>query len=49
MPKVKLNPLVLEIRGSLSDDLVFKRTPEGEIIVSKKPDMWNVKDRRSPL
>ena len=43
MPKVKLNPLVLEINGSLSDDLVLKRTPQGEIIVSKKPDMSNVK------
>ena len=43
MPKIKLNPLVLEIRGSLSNDLVLKRTPAGEIIVSKKPDMSNVK------
>ena len=43
MPKVKLNPLVLEIHGTLYDDLVFKRSPAGEIIVSKKPDMSNVK------
>jgi hypothetical protein len=38
---------VLEINGSLSDDLVLKRTPQGEIIVSKKPDMSNVKPSKA--
>ena len=43
MPKVKLHPLLVEIHGTLYDDLVFKRSPQGEIIVTKKPDMSKVK------
>ena len=42
MPKVKLAPFIEEIHGSLYD-MVFKKTPNGEIIVTKKPDMSKVK------
>ena len=41
MPKVKLAPYIEEITGTV-DGLVFKRSPQGEIIVSKKPDMSKV-------
>ena len=41
MAKVKLSPYIEEIRGTI-DGLVFKRSPQGEIILSKKPDMSNV-------
>ena len=43
MPKVKLPPIINELRGTLYEDMVFKRSPQGKIIVSKKPDMSNVK------
>lgn len=39
--KVKLSPFIQEISGTLNG-LVFKRSPQGEIIVSKKPDMSKV-------
>jgi hypothetical protein len=42
MPKVKLIPILEEIHGSMYD-LVFKKSPQGEMIVTKKPDMSNVK------
>ena len=42
MPKVKLIPIIEEIHGTLYD-LVFKKTPKGEMIVTKKPDMSKVK------
>jgi hypothetical protein len=42
MPKVKLAPFIEEIHGTLGD-LVFKKTPKGEMIVTKKPDMSRVK------
>ena len=41
MAKVRFNSHVVEIRGTLGD-LVFKRSPQGEIIVTRKPDMSNV-------
>jgi hypothetical protein len=42
MPKVKLAPLIKEIHGSMYD-LVFKKSPRGNMIVTKKPDMSKVK------
>jgi hypothetical protein len=42
MPKVILAPFIEEIHGTLYD-LVFKKTPQGEMIVTKKPDMSKVK------
>ena len=42
MPKVKLAPFIEEIHGTLYD-MVFKKTPQGEMIVTKKPDMSRVK------
>jgi hypothetical protein len=42
MPKVTLNPLIKEMRGKMGD-VVFRTLPNGEIIVSKSPDMSGVK------
>jgi hypothetical protein len=42
MPKVKLSHLVEEIHGTL-DGWVFKKSPQGEMIITKKPDMSKVK------
>ncbi len=42
MPKVKLIPLVEEIHGTL-DGWVFKKSPQGKMIITKKPDMSKVK------
>ena len=41
MPKVKLPQLIEELHGTVYD-MVFKRSPQGEIIVTKRPDMSNV-------
>lgn len=46
MPKVRLSPLVEEIHGTLYD-VVFKKSPQGEMIVTKKPDMSKVKWSRA--
>jgi hypothetical protein len=42
MPKVRFALLVEEIQGTLYD-VVFKKSPSGKTIVTKKPDMSNVK------
>ena len=42
MPKVRLNPLIEEIHGTMYD-VVFKRSPKGNMIITKRPDMSNVK------
>jgi hypothetical protein len=42
MPKAKLVPILVEVHGTLYD-LVFKKSPQGEMIVTKKPDMSKVK------
>ena len=42
MPKVILAPFIQEIHGTL-DGWVFKKSPQGEMIVTKKPDMSRVK------
>jgi hypothetical protein len=42
MPKVKLSQPLEEVHGTLYE-LVFKKTPKGEIIATKKPDMSKVK------
>ena len=42
MPRVRFSPLVEEIHGTLYD-LVFKRSPKGNMIVTKRPDMSKVK------
>jgi hypothetical protein len=42
MPKVKLAPIIEEIHGTMYD-LVFKKSPKGNMIVTKKPDMSKVK------
>src|SRR5512147_248326 len=42
MPKVKLAPFIEEIHGTMYD-MVFKKSPQGEMIVTKKTDMSKVK------
>jgi hypothetical protein len=42
MPKVRFNPLIEEIRGTMYD-VVFKRSPKGTMIITKRPDMSRVK------
>lgn len=42
MPKVRMSPLVEEFRGMMYD-VVFKRSPKGNMIVTKRPDMSKVK------
>jgi hypothetical protein len=42
MPRVRFSPLVEEIHGTLYD-VVFKRSPKGNMIVTKRPDMSKVK------
>lgn len=42
MAKVILAPFIEEIHGTMND-IVFKKTPKGEIIMTKKPDMSKVK------
>ena len=42
MPKVRLHSPIEEIRGTLYD-VVFKRAPNGEMIIAKRPDMSRVK------
>ena len=41
MAKVRLHALIEEINGTLYD-VVFKRSPNGDLIVSKRPDMSEV-------
>jgi hypothetical protein len=41
MPKVRLNPLVEEIHGTMYD-VVFKKSPKGNMIVTRRPDMSKV-------
>ena len=42
MLKVRYKGMVLDIRGTM-DNMVFKRSPRGKTIVTKKPDMSKVK------
>lgn len=42
MPKVRFKSMVVEIQGTLFD-VVFKKSPKGNPIVTKKPDMSKVK------
>jgi hypothetical protein len=42
MPRVRFKPLVEEIHGTLYD-VVFKKSPKGNMIVTKRPDMSGVK------
>jgi len=42
MAKITLSPTFQEIRGRLGD-YVFRRTHTGDVILSKVPDMSNVK------
>ena len=41
MPKVRLNPLIEEIHGTMYD-VVFKLSPKGNMIITKRPDMSKV-------
>jgi hypothetical protein len=41
MAKVRLHALIEEINGTLYD-VVFNRAPNGDLIVSKRPDMTGV-------
>ena len=43
MPKVEFHPLIKQIRGKLYEDLLIKLSSQGEMIISKRPDMSNVK------
>ena len=43
MAKVELHPLIKQIRGKLYEGLVFKLSPQGELILTKSPDMSKVK------
>jgi len=42
MPKVRFMEMVVEIQGTIYD-VVFKKSPRGKMIVTKKPDMSGVK------
>jgi len=42
MPKVRFKEMVVEIQGTMYD-VVFKKSPRGKTIVTKKPDMSGVK------
>lgn len=42
MPKVKLHPMFVEIQGKMHD-MVLKLSPQGELIIAKRPDMSKVK------
>ncbi len=42
MPNVKLSPAIMEISGKVGN-MVFRRTASGKIIITKRPDMSNVK------
>jgi hypothetical protein len=42
MPKVILHPWIKELHGKMGD-VVFKRSPSGETIMTKRPDMSAVK------
>ena len=42
MPKARLKPIFEEIQGTIFD-VVLKRTTQGRLIVTKRPDMSNVK------
>ena len=42
MPKVRFKEMVVEIQGTMYD-VVFKKSPKGNMIVTKKPDMSKVK------
>jgi len=42
MPKVRFKEMVVEIQGTMFD-VVFKKSPTGKTIVTKKPDMSGVK------
>ena len=46
MAKVKLNPLFSAIQGKVGD-YVFRSSPNGETIMSKHPEMANVKWSRA--
>src|SRR5512138_564785 len=41
MPKVRLKDAIAEIHGSIYD-IVLKRSPQGEMIVTRRPDMSQV-------
>lgn len=42
MPKVRYKGMVAAMHGTM-DDVVYKKTPKGNTIVTKKPDMTKVK------
>lgn len=42
MPRVRFHPLIEEIHGTMYD-MVFKKSPKGNMIVTKRPDMSKVK------
>ena len=42
MAKVKLNPIFEEIQGQVGNNMVLRRTYEGNLSLMKKPDMSNV-------
>jgi hypothetical protein len=42
MPKVRLAPWLMEVYGSLGEDVTFRRTPKGKVSIIKKPDMSKV-------
>ena len=42
MTRVRFSPFIEEIHGTLYD-VVFKKSPSGNMIVTRRPDMSNVK------
>ena len=42
MPRVRFKPMIVEIQGTMYE-VVFKKSSRGRTIVTKKPDMSNVK------
>ena len=43
MPKVKLHPMYAEILGEIYENHVIKLSPQGELIIAKRPDMSKVR------
>ena len=42
MPKIILNPMIKEMRGTLGG-IVYRTLPNGTVYISKRPDMSSVK------
>ena len=43
MPKVRLAPWLMEVYGSMGEEVTFRRTPKGKTSIIKRADMSKVK------